>query len=409
MDSLQDEVKAALRSTDRLKLRASSDRCGISTTTKTSTAQLRRDLRRWLDDVDGLVLPPRCSAVILRRAFTTVLCSSVALVCARCDYAVISVGTLSTSIAYWRKPRRGSVERQFDRLWVLLSFLYQGRSACRELGSGRLAAYWALALVTLCCYARARRLGAAGSLDASARWHSGIHLVGNVANAILYADPGLDAIDAWSRLPFLVAYWAVVAATYVIVVPEDAPAPKRPKRAPRRSPRLIAAAAGLAHALAPTAAPPRGPTRLVVRPREIHRCDSYVVIDKPPSLSMDGIQALYPEAKFCHQLDAATSGCLALALSRPAARRAHDAFRARHVRKTYVAIVDGVMDLDAYPAREAAPCLAEPPVPRSLPAFAFYEREIKRIRTRGATSSDCLLYTSPSPRDQRGSRMPSSA
>ena len=152
MDSLQDEVKAALRSTDRLKLRASSDRCGISTTTKTSTAQLRRNLQQWLEDVDGLVLPPRCSAVILRRAFTTVLCSSVALVCARRDYAVISVGTLSTSIAYWRKPRRGSVERQFDRLWVLLSFLYQGRSACRELGAGRLAAYWALALVTLCCY-----------------------------------------------------------------------------------------------------------------------------------------------------------------------------------------------------------------------------------------------------------------
>ena len=121
----------------------------------------------------------------------TVLCSSVALVCARCDYAVISVGTLSTSIAYWRKPRRGSVERQFDRLWVLLSFLYQGRSACRELGAGRLAAYWALALVTLCCYARARRLGGKGELDASARWHSGIHLVGNVANAILYADPDL--------------------------------------------------------------------------------------------------------------------------------------------------------------------------------------------------------------------------
>ena len=199
MDSLQDEVKAALRSTDRLKLRASSDRCGISTTSKTSTAQLRRNLQQWLEDVDGLVLPPRCSAVILRRAFTTVLCSSVALVCARRDYAVISVGTLSTSIAYWRKPRRGSVERQFDRLWVLLSFLYQGRSACRELGVGRLAAYWTLALVTLCCYARARRLGAAGSLDASARWHSGIHLVGNVANAILYADPGLGAAAGTSR------------------------------------------------------------------------------------------------------------------------------------------------------------------------------------------------------------------
>ena len=29
--------------------------------------------------------------------------------------------------------------------------------------------------------------------------------------------------------------------------------------------------------------------------------------------------------------------------------------------------------------------------------------------SRGLLSGDCLLYTSPSPRDQRGSRMPSSA
>ena len=29
--------------------------------------------------------------------------------------------------------------------------------------------------------------------------------------------------------------------------------------------------------------------------------------------------------------------------------------------------------------------------------------------TRPSDSKDCLLYTSPSPRDQRGSRMPSSA
>ena len=34
--------------------------------------------------------------------------------------------------------------------------------------------------------------------------------------------------------------------------------------------------------------------------------------------------------------------------------------------------------------------------------------EVKRFRYAPA-SIDCLLYTSPSPRDQRGSRMPSSA
>ena len=36
-------------------------------------------------------------------------------------------------------------------------------------------------------------------------------------------------------------------------------------------------------------------------------------------------------------------------------------------------------------------------------------REIETARKRYGDSSTCLLYTSPSPRDQRGSRMPSSA
>ena len=40
-------------------------------------------------------------------------------------------------------------------------------------------------------------------------------------------------------------------------------------------------------------------------------------------------------------------------------------------------------------------------VPVSLPGINFDEKII--------LSSTCLLYTSPSPRDQRGSRMPSSA
>ena len=348
MDSLQDEVKAALRSTDRLKLRASSDRCGISTTTKTSTAQLRRNLQQWLEDVDGSCCR-RCSAVILRRAFTTVLCSSVALVCARRDYAVISVGTLSTSIIYWRKPRRGSVERQFDRLWVLLSFLYQGRSACRELGAGRLAAYWALALITLCCYARARASALpdrstprrAGT-RASTSWATWRTPSSTPTRASTPLTPGVAFRFSWptgssSRRRTSCGARGRARLRNGQSAPRGGRRASPPPRPGWRTPSLRTARA-----------PPRGPTRLVVRPRELHRCDNYVVIDKPPSLSMDGVQALYPEAKFCHQLDAATSGCLALALSRPAARRAHDAFRARNVRKTYVALVDGVIDLDAF-------------------------------------------------------------
>ena len=47
---------------------------------------------------------------------------------------------------------------------------------------------------------------------------------------------------------------------------------------------------------------------------ELHRCGDYVVVDKPPGLCMDGVAAAYPGARFVHQLDKPTSGCLALAL-----------------------------------------------------------------------------------------------
>ena len=40
-------------------------------------------------------------------------------------------------------------------------------------------------------------------------------------------------------------------------------------------------------------------------------------------------------------------------------------------------------------------------------ALEWFRTNIRRIFDR--RMNDCLLYTSPSPRDQRGSRMPSSA
>ena len=42
-------------------------------------------------------------------------------------------------------------------------------------------------------------------------------------------------------------------------------------------------------------------------------------------------------------------------------------------------------------------------------AFKICEKLNIDVQTRMGQISDCLLYTSPSPRDQRGSRMPSSA
>ena len=42
-------------------------------------------------------------------------------------------------------------------------------------------------------------------------------------------------------------------------------------------------------------------------------------------------------------------------------------------------------------------------------ALLFLGGELKRKEKLSGRFADCLLYTSPSPRDQRGSRMPSSA
>ena len=39
----------------------------------------------------------------------------------------------------------------------------------------------------------------------------------------------------------------------------------------------------------------------------------------------------------------------------------------------------------------------------------YWERWMNRLPDVAALANACLLYTSPSPRDQRGSRMPSSA
>ena len=41
--------------------------------------------------------------------------------------------------------------------------------------------------------------------------------------------------------------------------------------------------------------------------------------------------------------------------------------------------------------------------------ITIYEKEIKQLEQVKAELKDCLLYTSPSPRDRTRSRMPSSA
>ena len=315
-----------------------------------------RNLQQWLEDVDGLVLP----AALQRRDPAPGLhdgaCSSAVGVRPR-DYAVISVGTLSTSILYWRKPRRGSVERQFDRLWVLLS-LYQGRSVPRA-RAGRLIAPGARPDHAV---RRARAPRRQGELYASARWHSGIHLVGNVANAILYADPGLGAAAAWSRLllSWLLAVAALTHCGARHAGAETAKASAAAVAAPRRR-------RGRAGTPSPQPlGPPRGPTRLAVRPRELHRCK--LCGHRQAAVALDGRRpGTVPEVKFCHQLDAATSGCLAWRYRDQRRGATTPSARGTCERRTWLLSTRMI-----WRAR-AASCPQSRPA-SSLPAYAFYER-----------------------------------
>ena len=161
-----------------------------------------------------LVLPRQYSQRILRRSFSTVFCSSVAILSARTDYAIIAIGTMLTSINYWRRPVVGGAARAIDMTYVAGSFAYQCWRAPLELSGLRHAAYWALAAVTISCYARARSFGKQGDLDASSRWHSRIHLFGNVANAILYAD--VHAAFSAIRLGMCCVSWLVFAGLYAM-------------------------------------------------------------------------------------------------------------------------------------------------------------------------------------------------
>ena len=89
----------------------------------------------------------------------------------------------------------------------------------------------------MACYARAKVLGKAGDLDGSSHWHSGIHLVGNVANCFLYADLREGLVVR--RLAFCVVYVSLVAVAVgrrprPRVVSFDGPAARTRSKAARR-------------------------------------------------------------------------------------------------------------------------------------------------------------------------------
>lgn len=101
---------------------------------------------------------------------------------------------------------------------------------------------------------------------------------------------------------------------------------------------------------------PAGATPLTV----LHADDAVLVFDKPAGLlSVPGrgadkqdclsrrAQQPYPDALVVHRLDMATSGVIVMARGPTNQRLLSMAFAARQVRKTYVALVDGLVQQEA--------------------------------------------------------------
>eukprot|EP01032_Pedospumella_encystans_P016374 gene16374-18684_t len=100
---------------------------------------------------------------------------------------------------------------------------------------------------------------------------------------------------------------------------------------------------------------------------------NYCVVDKPHKVRMTGDFSITMEKlllhwipgiqigslKWIHQLDFATSGVLCVGLNRAAAAVASAAFEARTVKKQYLAVLQGHVNLDDWPILEARPAFGD--------------------------------------------------
>jgi len=126
----------------------------------------------------------------------------------------------------------------------------------------------------------------------------------------------------------------------------------------------------------------------------LYESQDYLLLNKPADVRMDGafdvtIQKLlvhwYPGStsasfKWVHQLDFATSGILCVALNRKAAAAASMAFAERRVKKQYLALIEGHLDISRWPemseqeaaaAAAASTTTATTTVPSDFPVLVF--------------------------------------
>jgi tRNA pseudouridine32 synthase/23S rRNA pseudouridine746 synthase len=144
----------------------------------------------------------------------------------------------------------------------------------------------------------------------------------------------------------------------------------------------------------------------VTLPPLIHIDEALLAADKPADLlAVPGrgpqnadclsarVQATYPEALIVHRLDMATSGLMLMARGPEVQRALSLAFAERRVEKTYVAVVDGLLEQDH--GEISLPLIADwPNRPRqkvdmaigkpSLTRWQVLSRDREQLRTRVA-------------------------
>lgn len=100
--------------------------------------------------------------------------------------------------------------------------------------------------------------------------------------------------------------------------------------------------------------------------RVILKTSNFIVINKPFDVRMNGdfsvtVEKLlvhwFPNTttksfKFVHELDYATSGAVCIALNKDAAAIASSSFANRLTHKTYLAVLQGHLDISKWPLRE---------------------------------------------------------
>lgn len=148
-----------------------------------------------IDSMPGkVIMPQQYARRLFRSSFTGVLSIAAASLNDQWDCCCCASLVTATSLMHWYHPQFG-LRRALDLVAVWASATYQLTIVCPKAPSDARMAYYASVGVGAACYAAARRCNyTLKNLDASTRWHVGLHAAGNAGNMLLYDAVGLNLL-----------------------------------------------------------------------------------------------------------------------------------------------------------------------------------------------------------------------